>query len=206
MAHEIKNPLNPILLSAQRLRNKYLADENTQHEVIDKTTKTIISQVESISLMVSSFAEYGKSPNLQLTPYNLNDIITSAASLYDEEYNITLNLEQLPILPLDKNSMGRVLINLIKNSIEAQTENNLQIIINTFMRDNTVVLEIIDNGKGFDVAIVDKVFEPYITSKTSGGGLGMAIIQKIITSHNGDITIDKHYQNGAKIIITFAIQ
>jgi two-component system nitrogen regulation sensor histidine kinase NtrY len=202
MAHEIKNPLNPIVLSAQRLRNKYLTDNKEEHQVIDKTTKTIVSQVESISLMVSSFAEYGKTPELDLKKYDLNAIIKNSISLYDDEYNIKLDLTNIPKISLDKNNINRVLINLVKNSIEAGSDN---ITIATHLENNKVVLELSDNGKGFDKSIVDKVFEPYITNKKSGSGLGMAIIQKIITSHNGEIKIDKNREYGAKITIKFKI-
>jgi nitrogen fixation/metabolism regulation signal transduction histidine kinase len=196
MAHEVKNPLNPIMMSAERLRHKFLASDETQ--VIDKTTKTIINQVKSIDNIISSFANLEQVAVDYKLQY-LNKIIKEVKNLYDKE-QIQLDLAEIPQLKLDKESISRVLINLIKNSLEAQAN---KIIITTKLVDNSVLLIIADDGKGFDKNIINQIFEPYITNKKSGTGLGMSIVAKIIKDHNGIIRIDKDYTNGAKIIISF---
>jgi nitrogen fixation/metabolism regulation signal transduction histidine kinase len=196
MAHEVKNPLNPIMMSAERLRHKFLASDETQ--VIDKTTKTIINQVKSIDNIISSFANLEQVAVDYKLQY-LNKIIKEVKNLYDKE-QIQLDLAEIPQLKLDKESISRVLINLIKNSLEAQAN---KIIITTKLVDNSVLLIIADDGKGFDKNIINQIFEPYITNKKSGTGLGMSIVAKIIKDHNGIIRIDKDYTNGAKIIIDF---
>ena len=202
LAHEIKNPLNPILLSAQRLRNKFVpvGDENG---IIDKTTNTIITQVSSITNLINAFAEYGKSPDIVLKNEDINKIIKNVSYLYENNCTINLNLAESPNLKLDKNSINQVLINLIKNSIEAKKDDELIINISTKAIKNKVILTIIDNGFGFDKSIIARVFEPKITNKKTGSGLGLAIVEKILTNHNASIKIDENYQNGAKLIITF---
>lgn len=208
MAHEIKNPLNPILINAQRLRNKFLQNKNisTQEiEIIDKTTGAIITQVSSISELVTSFANYNNKQEINYSKQDLNEIITGVALLFENNCNLDLQLGKISNLNLNKNSLNRVLINLIKNSIEATINKKPYIIIKTQEKNTNIILEILDNGTGFDTNIVDKVFEPYVTNKTKGSGLGMAIVSKIIKQHNATIEIDENYTKGAKIIITFKL-
>lgn len=207
MAHEIKNPLNPIMLSAERLRNRFLDKfEGKDKQVIDKTTNTIINQVKSINTMVSALANYSEPVNTHHKVQNINDIINDTAWLYKNDIQIDLNLQKTDDFKLDKDGISRTLINLIKNSIESQ-KNNIKLCINitTEQVEDYIILIITDNGNGFNKDIVDKVFDPYITSKAKGGGLGMAIVEKIISQHNGTINIDKKYTDGARVIIKFKL-
>lgn len=212
MAHEIKNPLTPIMLSAQRLRNVFLDKlKDKDYEIVEKTTNTIIDQVKSMSSMVSSFADYANTPKIEKKLLFLNTIINKVASLYDAQNDVSINLNlsgNLPKLYLDENAISRVLINLIKNSIEAiDKKRKLNIFIKTYYRlsDNIVVMTIIDDGNGFDEKFINTVFEPYITTKKKGSGLGLVIVQNVIDQHNGQIYASNVEPYGARITIEFNI-
>jgi len=210
MAHEIKNPLTPILLSAQRLRNRFLESlKDKDLEVVDKTTTTIIDQVKSMDSMVSAFADYANTPEIEKRKEDLNEIIDKSISLYDAQDNVSINFDldkNTPDLMLDSSSMSRVLINLVKNSYEA-AEGKDQVVINIatkyIKKDGVVKLTITDNGIGFDEEVLDKVFEPYVTTKLKGSGLGMAIVQNIIEQHDGRIFASNVETGGAMITIEF---
>jgi len=212
MAHEIKNPLTPILLSAQRLRNLFLEKlDKKDSAIINKTTQTIMDQVASMDSMVSAFANYANTPEIQKTLSSLNSLINKSASLYDNHKGIRVDLDlsgDLPKLQLDQDAISRVLINLIKNAIEAKNEKdklNIKIKSRVSKKDGMVRLTIVDDGKGFPEDIIDKVFEPYITTKEKSGGLGLAIVQNIIEQHDGQIFASNVEPHGARITIEFSI-
>ena len=212
MAHEIKNPLTPILLSAQRLRNLFLEKLDTKDSaIINKTTQTIMDQVASMDSMVSAFANYANTPEIQKTSSSLNSLINKSASLYDNHEGIRVDLDlsgDLPKLQLDQDAISRVLINLIKNSIEAKQEKNklnIKIKSRVSKKEGLVRLTIVDDGKGLPEDIIDKVFEPYITTKEKSGGLGLAIVQNIIEQHDGQIFASNVKPHGARITIEFSI-
>jgi len=212
MAHEIKNPLTPILLSAQRLRNLFLGKLGEKDSgIIDKTTSTIIDQVASMDAMVSAFANYANMPEIQRIPFSLNTLVNKAVSLYDAQEGVRIDLDlsgDLPELQLDGDGISRVLINLIKNATEASREKKrLNIVIRTRYRanENIIRLTVTDDGDGFPGEIVDRVFEPYITTKTKGSGLGLAISQNIIEQHDGQIHASNIEPHGARITIEFSI-
>ena len=212
MAHEIKNPLTPILLSAQRLRNLFLEKlESKDSAIINKTTQTIIDQVASMDSMVSAFANYANMPEITKVSSSLNALINKAASLFDNQEDLRINLDlsgDLPKLQLDKDAISRVLINLIKNSIEAKkNKTTLNILIKSrlYSKDEVVRLTIIDDGNGFPEDIIDQVFEPYVTTKEKSGGLGLAIVQNIIEQHEGQIFASNVKPHGARITVEFSI-
>ncbi|HIF35287.1 MAG TPA: GHKL domain-containing protein, partial [Candidatus Thioglobus sp.] len=212
MAHEIKNPLTPILLSAQRLRNLFLEKlESKDSEIINKTTQTIIDQVASMDSMVSAFSDFANAPEITKVSSSLNALINKATSLFDNQEDLRINLDlsgDLPKLQLDKDAISRVLINLIKNSIEAKkNKTTLNILIKSRLKskDGVVRLTIIDDGNGFPKDIIDQVFEPYVTTKKKSGGLGLAIVQNIIEQHGGQIFASNVKPHGARITVEFSI-
>ena len=181
MAHEIKNPLTPILLSAQRLRNLFLDKlDSKDSAIINKTTKTIIDQVASMDSMVSAFSDYANTPEIKKVSASLNALVNKAASLYDTQSGVRIDLDlsgDLPKLQLDKDAISRALINLIKNSIESKKKKTkLNIVIKSqIVKDDGIVrLTIVDNGNGFPLDILDQVFEPYVTTKPKAGGVGIS--------------------------------
>ena len=214
MAHEIKNPLTPILLSAQRLRNKFLKTFKEQGrdkdlEVIDKTTRVIINQVKSMDSMVRAFADYANIQQIERTPVELNALINQSIALYDAHKNVVIKLDLMhgiPELLLDANSISRVLINLVKNateSVEHQRDLIIHITTQYLATEGIVRLSIEDDGDGFDKAVIERVFEPYVTTKAKGSGLGMAIVQNIIEQHDGHIFAANVAPHGAIITIEF---
>jgi len=210
MAHEIKNPLTPILLSAQRLRNKFLETlKGKDLEIIDKTTSVIIDQVKSMDAMVSAFADYANTPQIERKPADLNALINQSIALYDAQSNITIEYDlsgDVPELLLDTNSISRVLINLVKNAAES-VEEDRDLVVNVatqyLSEEGIVRLSITDNGDGFDEAVIERVFEPYVTTKVKGSGLGMAIVQNIIEQHEGRIFAGNVEPHGAIVTIEF---
>lgn len=212
MAHEIKNPLTPILLSAQRLRNLFLDKlDSKDSAIINKATKTIIDQVTSMDSMVSAFANYANTPEIKKVSSSLNALVNKAASLYDNQTGVRIDLDlsgDLPKLQLDKDSISRALINLIKNCIESKKKKTkLNIVIKSqFLEDEGIVrLTVVDNGNGFPVNILDQVFEPYVTTKAKGSGLGLAIVQNIVEQHDGQIYASNVEPYGARVTIEFSI-
>ncbi len=214
MAHEVKNPLTPILLSAQRLRDKILPKlSDNDRQIVDKTTTIISQQVKSIDTMLSAFTQYAKAPAIEKHRQSLVKILMQVVELYKVQKNVIINTnidDNIPNIALDANSIQRVLINLFKNSIEAIKNNNLIIDISLTMEaNNTIDLVIIDNGYGFSSAVKHKIFKPYISTKGKGGGFGMAIVKNILTEHEASINIDNVVENnqiiGAMIKISFKI-
>jgi two-component system nitrogen regulation sensor histidine kinase NtrY len=212
MAHEIKNPLTPILLSAQRLRNRFMDSlEGRDLEVIDKTTNTIIDQVKSMDLMVSAFADYANTPKIERKLNHLNEIINQSVSLYDSQEGLEVVFDladDIPPLLLDAVGLSRVLINLIKNSVESSLNKQTLVKVSTqyLPKKHLVRLSVTDNGEGFNEEVLDRVFEPYVTTKVKGSGLGMAIVQNIIEQHDGRIFAANVKPHGAKITIEFDYQ
>lgn len=208
MAHEIKNPLTPILLSAQRLRNKFLSTlKGKELAVIDKATGVIIEQVKSMDAMVSAFADYANMPQVERKPLDLNALIRRSIALYDAQDNINIefDLEKgVPKLSLDASSISRVLINLVKNAAESvKNTQSLTVKISTKFENGIVRLSIEDNGSGFAKAVLKHMFEPYVTTKVKGSGLGMAIVYNTIEQHGARIFANNVTPHGAIVTIEF---
>jgi len=212
MAHEVKNPLTPILLSADRLRNNFLETlKGRDLEIMEKTTTTIIEQVKSMSIMVEAFSEFANTPKISKKSQNLNSIINSAIELYDadQEVEVTLDLNgSLPDIYLDSESIKRLFINLIKNSKEAGTSDvtNIKVKSELDKTKNIVKVIIDDDGEGFDRSIIDKIFEPYASTKVTGSGLGLAIVHNIVEQHNGNISARNIKPHGARIVIELPVE
>ena len=211
MAHEVKNPLTPILLSADRLRNKFLDSlEGKDLEIMEKTTSTIIEQVKSMSIMVEAFSEFANTPKISKKSQNLNSIINNAVELYDADEEVVISLDlrgSLPDIYLDSESIKRLFINLIKNSKEASTSELINIKIKSELdkTNNRVRVIIDDDGEGFDSNIIDKIFEPYASTKITGSGLGLAIVHNIVEQHNGNIFAKNIQPHGARIVIELPV-
>jgi len=212
LAHEIKNPLTPIQLSAERLRSKFskkLADDDT--EVLSRLTATIENQVDAMKSMVNAFAAYASAPQLSLADTDLNALLREVTELYVSTERATFELildESLPTLPLDAPRIRQLVHNLFKNALEAQAEQShpqVRIITREQGQSGSRVLEvqIEDHGPGFELDSLGRVFEPYITSKSKGTGLGLAIVKKIVEEHDGRIQAANSDQGGAVITIAF---
>ncbi len=198
LAHEIKNPLTPIQLSAERLRHKYLKQMPAgQTGLFDRLTHTIVQQVEALKTMVNEFSEYARSPKLHPEPVDLNELLEGVLELFrPTEPQAELRAELQPGLPpvvADANRLRQVFNNLIKNALEAAgPQARIQVVTRLVEVSHTsyVEIRIRDNGPGIDDQRLARVFEPYVTDKPRGTGLGLAIVKKIVEEHNGSVWLE----------------
>jgi Signal transduction histidine kinase involved in nitrogen fixation and metabolism regulation len=229
MAHEIKNPLTPIQLSAERIARRFVTDETANgslqnsvapnidgktERVVKEGTDTIIREVQSLKSMVDEFSRFARLPNVSLEPGDVNEIIEQAAALYSERTDeITIELKlasELPTALLDSEQLKRVFVNLIDNAVEAPTASDSDKIVLISSRHDAardiIVVEVADNGNGIDPAGFQKLFQPYFSTKGRGTGLGLAIVQRIVAEHRGKIKAVANQPRGAKFIVEIPIQ
>jgi two-component system nitrogen regulation sensor histidine kinase NtrY len=217
IAHEIKNPLTPIQLSAQRLRKRYLNQFAQDGAVFDECTQTIITQVEELKNLVNEFSSFARMPAAKPAPNNLNEILHEAMVLYEEGHkNIRFQFnpdDRIPIFNLDKEQIKRVMVNLLENAVAAVggvsgEPRDGQITVETrldpFM--NLALVEVADNGCGVSPQDKPLLFEPYFSTKASGTGLGLAIVNTIISDHDGYIRVKDNVPRGVRFIIEIPIK
>lgn len=209
LAHEIKNPLTPIQLSAERLQYK-LGDKlsGTDAALLRRATQTIVSQVGAMKNMVGDFANYARGPVLKLVALNLHQLIEEVLVLYEAHaVQINLNLQaSRTTVSADATRLRQVLHNVLQNAQDALADTPAPMIsIATHNTADHVLLQITDNGCGFSEAFLSKAFEPYMTTKSKGTGLGLAIVKKIVEEHNGQITIENAPGGGATVTITLPV-
>lgn len=206
IAHEIKNPLTPIKLSAQRLRKKYLDRFAADDRVFDECTTTIITQVDELKTLVNEFSSFARMPASNPSLNDLNEIVDETVALYKAGQRM-INFEartdsRLPILEIDRDQMKRVLINLIDNAIAAVGDEGEVRVETSFDEAMQLArLEVIDNGEGIPADSKQKLFEPYFSTKKMGTGLGLAIVSNIIADHNGYIRVKDNVPRGTRFII-----
>ncbi len=211
LAHEIKNPLTPIQLSAERMRRKYL---NTMDEeearILDRATHTIVQQVEAMKEMVNAFSDYARAPDMDISRFDLDKLAHEIVDLYrTQESSVKIVLTSDPTMPLVEGDQGRVrqiLHNLIRNAVEALEGSNdgrIDVQIGAAEIDlvKMVQIRVEDNGPGFETGSVDQVFDPYVTTKPKGTGLGLAIVKKLVEEHVGSIRAENRSDGGAVISI-----
>jgi len=202
IAHEVKNPLTPIQLSAQRLRKKYLYTLESDTEVFDLCTQTIINQVEELKRLVSEFSSFARMPIVQKSQNNLVEMVKEILVFYEESHGyITFRFtaeQEIPRFPFDLKQMKRVLINLLENSIAAMPDGGtIEIALSRDEVKQVVYMAVRDDGPG--VADEDKLrlFEPYFSTKKSGTGLGLAIANTVVADHGGQIRVTDNDPRGA---------
>jgi len=235
MAHEIKNPLTPIKLSAERIRHKYLRQvPEDERAALERATRTIIEQVDSLKTMVNDFSEYARSAQMQSRPVDLNDLIHDVVELYKNSRGgagvvplhrgsktgkgkttraVTTKLdldENLPRIPADPGRLRQVLHNLLLNARDALTNSPRPVIrLGTRLvgenNHRSVELTVQDNGPGFPDALLARLYEPYVTHKEKGTGLGLAIVKRIVEEHGGTIRAYNLKEGGACIIIRLPV-
>jgi nitrogen fixation/metabolism regulation signal transduction histidine kinase len=216
LAHEIKNPLTPIQLSAERIRQKYLHTLNdSEKQTLDRATRTISEQVESMKEMVNAFSSYAQPVSMNIHDINLNQLIADVVELHkghsgQVEFTLLLD-DSIPLMMLDSGRMRQVLNNLIVNALQAlQHTENAKLLISTQSgtgkNEKIVTITLEDNGPGIQNELMDKLFEPYVTSKEKGSGLGLAIVKKIIDEHGGAIWAKNMKNNGSCFTIQLPVK
>ncbi len=210
LAHEIKNPLTPIQLSAERLEHKLIAKlSGDDAEMLRRATATIVNQVDAMKTMVNEFSEYARAPAVSFSDVDLNHLVLEVLDLYElESISIDLNLApKLSLILGDANMLRQVLHNLLQNSQDAlDGQAGAKILVSTSQQAGNILLTVEDNGTGFPLELLTRVFEPYMTTKKHGTGLGLAIVKKIIEEHDGSISVENIVQGGALVSLVFPIK
>jgi nitrogen fixation/metabolism regulation signal transduction histidine kinase len=211
LAHEIKNPLTPIQLSAERIQRKFSGSMNPEDaQILERATHTIVAQVEAMKQMVNAFSEYARAPDMHFSRFDLNQLITEVVDLYRVQASaadLKLLLDPtLPAISADRIRLRQILNNLVTNSLEAlEGKTDACIEIETHVAEDglkaVVAIVVADNGPGFHRDLLGTVFDPYVTSKPKGTGLGLAIVKKIVEEHGGRIEADNQRAGGARVRI-----
>jgi len=209
LAHEIKNPLTPIQLSAERLTHR-LADKlaKPDADILSRATHTIVAQVAQLKGMVDAFSQYARSPEVHLEALDLNHVVRDVLTLYESHATgIVLELDpRLPQVEGDAARLRQVIHNLLQNAEQAVAEvSSPRIVVSTHGEGGYARLCVRDNGPGFPPDILARAFEPYVTTKTRGTGLGLAIVKKIVEEHNGSIEVRNRESSGAEVSIQLPI-
>ncbi len=210
IAHEIKNPLTPIRLSAQRLRRRYENVLDGDGSVLDKCTSTIIRQVDELKTLVDEFSNFARLPTAQLVADNLNEVVRDALLLFKEGHREVefefAEQASLPPVELDREQIKRALFNLLDNAVASLNGHGRIEIATRF--DETfgmVRLEVADEGKGIAREDRDRIFEPYYSTKKDGTGLGLSIVGTIVADHQGYIRVRSNQPHGTRFIIEFPV-
>lgn len=205
IAHEVKNPLTPIQLSAQRLRKRYL--DQIEGDIFDQCTRTIINQVDELKRLVGEFSSFARMPAVRKTQSNLVEMVNEVYFLYKEahkEISFDMEAENLPSFMFDVEQLRRVLVNLLDNAVaacETQQDSAVEIAMRHNEKEKLIFIEVADNGPG--VTDIDKVrlFEPYFSTKKTGTGLGLAIASTVVSDHGGYLKVVDNLPSGARFII-----
>ncbi len=216
LAHEIKNPLTPIQLSAERMRRRFLSTMNPQDaEMLERSTRTIVQQVETMQQMVNAFSEYARTPDMNITRFNLNQLVGEVADLYrshESRAEVRLDLDDnVAMLEADRGRVRQILNNLVTNALEALEgvpAPRLEIATRLEQGGDAAyaVVTVCDNGPGFQRELLNRVFDPYVTSKPKGTGLGLAIVKKIVEEHGGRIDADNRPEGGARVRVVLPMK
>jgi two-component system nitrogen regulation sensor histidine kinase NtrY len=205
LAHEIKNPLTPIQLSAQRIRKAYLKSAPDLERIVGECTQAIVQEVEALKNLVDEFAQFARLPAVNLQPGSLADVVDNTLSLYDGFAGVRIDRRLAPDLPevrLDQAQMKRVLINLVDNAIEATEKRGTVVVSTEFDRTHARVrLGVADDGPGIAPEDRDKLFVPTFSTKRRGSGLGLAIVNRIVQEHQGTIRVEDNLPHGARFVV-----
>ena len=215
IAHEIKNPLTPIQLSAQRLTRKFrnkISDSPDDAHIFDECVSTITRQVEGLKLLVNEFSNFARLPAAKPAPGNINALIREAVASYGgtEGVDFDLDLDQkLPNVDFDHEQMRRVLANLLENAIAAVTELEEAKVSVRSVYDQTlqtVQIEVVDEGSGVPLEDRSRIFEPYFSTKSHGTGLGLAIVSRIVADHHGYVRVHENKPRGVRFVVELPVK
>jgi two-component system nitrogen regulation sensor histidine kinase NtrY len=206
LAHEIKNPLTPIQLSAERLRRHFTGAPETTRDLVAECTTTIVGEVESLKGLVDEFSQFARMPAPRAVPTDVHGLLDEALSLYRgllAEVEIRTTYDgSVPRIPLDAEQFRRVILNLVDNAIEAMDRRGvIDIETRHESTNNLVRIVVADNGPGIPIVERDKLFLPYYSTKQRGSGLGLAIVRRIVAEHGGSIEVTDNEPRGTRFEI-----
>lgn len=205
VAHEIKNPLTPMRLSVQSFQRKFDPSDPAIHQKVDEFSKTLIQQIDTMSSIASAFSNFAKMPAQQNETLNVVSVVKLALDIFNEEYITFIAEEEEIIAKFDRTQLIRVVTNLIKNGIQSIPDDaeDPKIIVHVSSLDGMVKITVQDNGIGISEDNKSKVFEPKFTTKTSGMGLGLAMVKNIVETYNGTINFISEKGKGTTFTVTF---
>ncbi len=211
MAHEIKNPLTPIQLSAERIAKRFRQTNDAAAKVVSDGTETILREVNSLKSLVDEFSRFARLPNVTLQPGSVNETLSQAASLFVDR-GVLIESSLAPNLPealIDEEQLKRVFVNLIENAVEAfdvgQADKRIALKTHHDAARDLIVAEVADNGNGISPSDFQKLFQPYFSTKGRGTGLGLAIVQRIVAEHHGKIHASNHASGGARFVVEIPV-
>lgn len=208
VAHEIKNPLTPMRLSVQSFQRKFNPEDENIHQKVTEYSNTLIQQIDTMSSIASAFSNFAKMPAQQNEQLNVVHIVKLALDIFNEDYiNFEAESEEL-IAKFDRTQLIRVVTNLVKNSIQAMPldNENPKINVKVFTEDKNIKITVEDNGMGISEETESRIFEPKFTTKTSGMGLGLAMVKNIVETYNGTITFTSALGKGTIFSVIFPKQ
>lgn len=205
VAHEIKNPLTPMRLSVQSFQRKFDPNDENIHQKLDEYTKTLIQQIDTMSSIAAAFSNFAKMPAQQNESLNVTNIVKLALDIFSEDYISFVSEDHEVKANFDRTQLIRVITNLVKNSIQAigNHTNSPKIEVRLSVENNMVKITVEDNGSGISSENERKIFEPKFTTKTSGMGLGLAMVKNIVETYNGSITFTSQEGQGTTFTVTF---
>lgn len=204
VAHEIKNPLTPMRLTVQNFQRKFDPQDENIHSKLDEYTKTLIQQIDTMSSIASAFSNFAKMPAQQNETLNVVNIVKLALDIFNEDYIFFTAEKEEIIAKFDRTQLIRVVTNLVKNAIQAMPNSEIpKIVISVGANNGDVVITVADNGSGVSEDNKDKVFEPKFTTKTSGMGLGLAMVKNIVETYKGSISFVSEKDKGTTFKVTF---
>ncbi|MFZ0680648.1 ATP-binding protein [Candidatus Binatus sp.] len=217
IAHEIKNPLTPIQLSAERLRRQLGARPGIESALVEECTKTIIGEVEDLKRLVNEFSAFARMPHLNPVPGDINALANETVANFREanpnvEFALALD-PAIPLIPIDRDAMKRALVNLLDNAVAAVTAINhngagpkIEVRSHRLSDNSLVTLEVADNGPGIDPRLRTRIFEPYYSGKKGGTGLGLAIVSAVVTDHHGFVRVTDNRPRGSRFVLEFPVK
>jgi two-component system, NtrC family, nitrogen regulation sensor histidine kinase NtrY len=217
IAHEIKNPLTPIQLSAERLRRQLGARPGIESALVEECTKTIIGEVEDLKRLVNEFSAFARMPHLNPVPGDINALAGETVANFrgahpNVEFVLALDPE-IPLIPIDRDAMKRALVNLLDNAVAAVTAVNhngagpqIEVRSHRLSDNSMVTLEVADNGPGIDPRLRTRIFEPYYSGRKGGTGLGLAIVSAVVTDHHGFVRVTDNRPRGSRFVLEFPVK
>ena len=203
VAHEIKNPLTPMRLTVQSFEQRFNPNDPDIKNKVNEFSKSLIQQIDTMSAIASAFSSFAEMPKQKSEELNVTEVVRLALDIFNEPFIRFTSQREEFIANMDKTHLIRIVTNLVKNSVQAlEGMQNKLVVVQVGEEDNKVVLSVKDNGKGIEVTDKNRVFEPKFTTKTSGMGLGLAMVKSIVEAYNGSITFTSEPGQGTEFIVT----
>jgi len=212
LAHEVKNPLTPIKLAAERLQRRYQADAPDFEDVLDRTVSTIVREVDALTALLNEFRSFSRMPEPQFEQIPLAELLRYVADIYRDQSAVAISLAGVPddlTITADRGQLRQVFVNLITNAVEA-AGGSVSILISAHEvqrgRESICRVRVEDDGPGIPEDLRESVFDPYVTSKSRGTGLGLAIVERIVFDHDGGISYESAPGSGTTFVIDLPVE